>query len=126
DGYERSFGILALPQELDGEKRAARLHVGFPTASRTRRPDGVVAILPGADDRAVPHAPRDLPGQPTRRGDAPHIAVGIDRIHVDGAVRVRDRLDDLHISWMVEPGLVRVEIGFPPQPRLATLLGQQV
>src|SRR5207244_747986 len=76
EGLETGVGGLhAAPHELDREEPAAHLDVGLPPTGRARGPDVVVGVLTGADDRAVPHAARDLEGEPARRRHRREVAL---------------------------------------------------
>jgi hypothetical protein len=57
----RLFGNLTLPHELDHRVGAADLDIRLASAGRTGCADLVVYIQPGADDRGVSDASRDLP-----------------------------------------------------------------
>src|SRR5256885_11716084 len=47
----------------------------YTTLFRSSGPDVVVGVLTGADDRAVPHAARDLEGEPARRRHRREVAL---------------------------------------------------
>ena len=82
----------------------------------------VVAVLARADDGTVAHAARDLPGQSARGRHAADVPVGVHAAHVDRAARPVDH----DVVLVIQPVVVRTELGPPAQPVLAAFFGQQV
>src|SRR3984957_19674444 len=106
---------------VDDKERARDLDVRFPPAGRACRADRVVRVLARADDRAVADATGDLPRLAARRRAGGDVAGGRDGAQVDSAGRERDG----DVLAMVEPYVVGIQVGFPAQPVLATLVGEQ-
>ena len=115
--------LHAASHVLDRQEPAADLDVRLAQSGRPRSADVVVAVLAGADDRRIADAPGNFPGEAGRRRDGGEIALRSHGIAVD---RSRLRHDQVIRVGHVEVVVRRAQIGPPPQPRLAGMLGQQV
>jgi hypothetical protein len=102
---DRLLRAGAAAHRLDDEEAAADAHHLFTDAGGRGAADAAVAVEAGADDRRIPHAPGELPGEPARGTAGDHAAVLGEDDHADGVVVA-----------LIGAGLARLRLLLPPAP----------